>query len=527
MKAMNQPLSILLCALGGEGGGVLADWLVEVARHAGHPAQATSIPGVAQRTGATTYYLEIMPVPSSELDGRQPVLGLNPLPGRLDALVSSELLETARQIGLGMASSQRTLVISASNRTLTTGEKMVMGDGRRDEGSLVQLLAAHSLRHHVLDMAQLSREAGTVVSAVMLGCIAASGLLPFTRAHYDAVLSGDSASARASRKGFELAFAVMQGQRSQQRAVEQLMAPLAAQVPPPLPAALAAQFPASVHDMLTLGHARLLEYQGAAYARLYVQRLLRILQAEQGATPGRDDVPVTRETARWLALWMAFDDIMRVADLKSRASRWSRVRQEVRAGEHDVLKVYDHFKPGIPEIAGLLPTAWAARLLRWDAERVARGQAAWAMPIQVARHSVLGQLALRLLAMLRVLRPLGSRYAQEQALIGQWLGGLEQACAESPALALEIARCGQLIKGYGSTHARGQQNLLHILRHLGTGNPSPASARAAAIARVREAALQDEAGLALDQTLRAHGAPAREPKAQPIRWMRNPRTGKT
>ena len=100
---MTQALSILLCALGGEGGGVLADWLVAVARHAGYPAQATSIPGVAQRTGATTYYLEIYPVPLNQLNGRLPVLGLNPLPGRLDALVSSELLETARQIGNGLA----------------------------------------------------------------------------------------------------------------------------------------------------------------------------------------------------------------------------------------------------------------------------------------------------------------------------------------------------------------------------------------------------------------------------------------
>ena len=528
MTPMTQPISLLLCALGGEGGGVLADWLVAVARHADHPAQATSIPGVAQRTGATTYYLEIMPVPRSALGGRRPVLGLNPLPGRLDALVSSELLETARQISLGMASSQRTLVISASSRTLTTSEKMVMGDGRRDEAGLLSLLAAHSQCHHVLDMGQLSREAGTVVSAVMLGCIAASGLLPFTRAHYEAVLSGDSVSARASRKGFDLAFAVMEGQRSQQRAVEQLMAAPAAGLPPPLPSDVAAQFPAPVHEMLALGHARMLEYQGSTYARLYVQRLSRILQAEQRATQSRHDAPVTRETARWLALWMAFDDIMRVADLKSRASRWSRVRQEVRAGEHDVLKVYDHFKPGIPEIAGLLPTAWATRLLRWDAARVARGQAAWAMPIKVARHSVGGQLALRLLARLRVLRPLGSRYAQEQALIEQWLTAMEQACAQSPVLALEIARCGQLIKGYGSTHARGQQNLLHILRHfVGTENPAPATERAQAIARVREAALQDEAGQALDQALRQHGAPAREPKAQPIRWMRNPRTGKT
>ncbi|HVQ04998.1 MAG TPA: indolepyruvate oxidoreductase, partial [Burkholderiaceae bacterium] len=54
----SRPITLLVCALGGEGGGVLAQWLVDVAIRAGHAAQSTSIPGVAQRTGATTYYLE-------------------------------------------------------------------------------------------------------------------------------------------------------------------------------------------------------------------------------------------------------------------------------------------------------------------------------------------------------------------------------------------------------------------------------------------------------------------------------------
>ena len=153
---MTQAVSILLCALGGEGGGVLADWLVDVARIADYPAQATSIPGVAQRTGATTYYLEIYPISNSQLQGRQPVLGLNPLPGILDALVSSELLETARQIGNGFASSDRTCVVSSSSRALTTAEKMVMGDGRRQEAPLLDVISANSLKHYVLDMASLS-----------------------------------------------------------------------------------------------------------------------------------------------------------------------------------------------------------------------------------------------------------------------------------------------------------------------------------------------------------------------------------
>ena len=103
-----QPITLLICALGGEGGGVLSQWLVEAARAAGYAAQSTSIPGVAQRTGATTYYLELFPLPISQLGGQQPVLGLYPAPGALDALVSSELLETARQGSNGMSDAKRT-----------------------------------------------------------------------------------------------------------------------------------------------------------------------------------------------------------------------------------------------------------------------------------------------------------------------------------------------------------------------------------------------------------------------------------
>jgi len=525
---MTQPISILLCALGGEGGGVLADWLVDVARHAGYPAQATSIPGVAQRTGATTYYLEVYPLPHSQLQGRLPVLGLNPLPGRLDALVSSELLETARQISNGLASNDRTLVISASSRALTTAEKMTMGDGRRPEGPLLDVIAAHSLRHHVMDMARLCQESGTLVSAVMLGAIAGSGLLPFTREHYEAVLAGPSKAAQASLRGFALAFDLVTRQREQAQYVEQVMKPAAlapsATSSAVLPDAVAAKFPAVLHPMMGLAHQRLVEYQGPAYARLYVQRLERLLSAESASA----DAPVTAEATRWLALWMAFDDIIRVADLKSRASRWDRVTQEVKAKEGDVLKVYDHFKPGVPELAALLPQSLANRLLRWDRARVARGQAPWSMPLKVARHALWGMASLRLLASLRVLRPLGSRYQTEQALIEEWLSGIEAATRQSPALGLELARCGQLIKGYGSTNERGKDNLLHILRHVcGPSSKLPLQERAAAVAQIRQAALQDEAGQALDQALLQHGAPARPIKEQPVLWMKNPRLQKT
>ena len=81
----------------------------------------------------------------------------------------------------------------------------------------------------------------------------------------------------------------------------------------------------------------------------------------------------------------------------------------------------------------------------------------------------------------------------------------------------ELALCGRLIKGYGSTNERGKANLLHIIEHLAVTD-RPAQARAQAVRAAREAALADEAGSALDKALLAHGAPARPLREQTIRF---------
>ncbi|OYV01601.1 MAG: hypothetical protein CFE45_04140 [Burkholderiales bacterium PBB5] len=247
-----------------------------------------------------------------------------------------------------------------------------------------------------------------------------------------------------------------------------------------------------------------------------------MVQAERLAgdgAPGGD--PASTEAARWLALWMAFDDIVRVADLKSRASRFERVAREAGARGGELLQVHDHFKPGVPEVAALLPARWAQALQRWDARRQARGLDAWALPLKIASHSVAGLLALRLLAGARRLRRIGSRFAVEQALIERWLAALQYGLAEDAALGLAIARCGRLIKGYGSTNERGKHHLLHLIDQLALV-PALGSAaqRAQAVDAALAAALADEGGQALDRALMAHGAPPRPVVAQPIRWHR-------
>jgi indolepyruvate ferredoxin oxidoreductase, beta subunit len=517
-----RPISLLVCALGGEGGGVLSQWLVDVAREAGYAAQSTSIPGVAQRTGATTYYIEVFPRPIAALQGRQPVFSLNPVPGALDALVSSELLETARQVGNGMGTPDRTLVITSSARTFTTQERMHLADGRADSAPWLQLVRDFSREHHVFDMGALAREAGTVVSSVMLGAIAGSRLFPFAREQYERVVRASGGGAQASLRGFAAAY-----ERVANAGTTGCHAGLDGACPGPDPrasrtsreTAQLSDLPEPVREIVALGHARMLEYQDRAYADLYLQRVQMVLAAErQGDPDSRHGFATTRETARWLALWMAFDDIVRVAALKSRAARWERVRREVKAGDADLLRVYDHFKPGAPEFAALLPPALAQRVLRWDRTRAAKGKAPWALPLKVGTHSVGGLLALRILAGLKWLRVRGSRYQFEQQMIVKWLGGITAGTRRDWPLGHEIAQCGRLIKGYGATNERGKENLLHVLDHL--AQRPDASAAAQAIAAARAAALADEAGTALDAALVQHGAPPRPVKAVPIRFVR-------
>ena len=247
-----------------------------------------------------------------------------------------------------------------------------------------------------------------------------------------------------------------------------------------------------------------------------------MLAAERaGDADAANGFATTRETARHLALWMAFDDIVRVAELKCRAARFERVRTEARAADAELLRVHDHFKPGMAELAALLPAALATALTRWERRRIARGRNALALPIKLPSHTVTGLLALRMLAACKGLRRHGSRFEAEQSMIERWLAAVEHGARADAALGRELAECGRLIKGYGATFERGKDNLLHVVEHLArAAHFETPAARAAAIAAARRAALADDAGTALDQTLVRHGAAPRPLKEQPMHWVR-------
>jgi indolepyruvate ferredoxin oxidoreductase beta subunit len=421
MTAARAPTTMLIAALGGQGGGVLTQWIAQAARAEGLAVQTTSTPGVSQRTGATSYYVEIADAPG-------PVLALAPVPGRVDVLVCSELLEAARMIERGLCTPARTVVIASTHRVYTTREKMSGGDGRFDGDRIVAAIHALARRAVLLDMEALRRRHRAAISAALFGAIAGSGTVALSRPACEGAIRAAGVGVRASLAAFDEAFV-----RASSGAHGQGAAPPRA---------------ASLGDITTAGVAELTAFQDARYARQFIERVDRLSGA---ASSGAMDEAL-REGARSLALWMAYDDVIRVAAAKSKASRLARIRREVDAGADDIVRVRDFLKPGTAEVAAILPVrlgAWLERRSQGAHERNGRG-------MTIETSSVSGALAMRLLAGLRPLRRHSLRFAREQVAIDRWLVRLERELATGTARsALGIARLPRLRKGYGATHAAG------------------------------------------------------------------------
>jgi len=443
--------SILVGALGGEGGGVLMDWIVHCARMSGLAVQATSVPGVAQRTGSTSYYIEMCEKP---VTGPAPVFALIPMPGRVDFVAASEFVEAARMMERGFVSPTRTVLIASTSRAYTTVEKMQMGDGRFNSELIMAAGRELAKRLVTLDLDRLARESGTVVSASLFGSLAGVGAFPWDRATCEAAI-GSGAAARASRAGFNAAF-------------EATSATIAS-TPPPDGAAAAAKpalaaspknlerfaaLPPEVRELAELGYARCIDYQDAAYADLYASRLLQL--AAVNGEEGLERTHALAEAARRLALWMTYEDISRVADLKTRAARFAKIRAEAEMSDDQILTITEYLKPGADEIAAILP----ARLGAWFMRRVnAKGAPGviW-RGLHVATTSLHGYFTLRALAQFRRSRRASLRFGKEQVAIETWLSAMRAALAASPSFAAALAELPRLLKGYGETQARGQSN---------------------------------------------------------------------
>ena len=492
-----RPITIAIVALGGEGGGVLADWIVDLAEHGGFLAQATSVPGVAQRTGATIYYVELFAKAAARAAGREPVLGLLPMPGDVDVVLASELMEAARAIERGFITPERTLLIASTHRVFSMTERIALADGRVDAPALLSACRQAANKLVAFDMAALADATGSVLSAVLFGALAGAGALPMARPAFEAAIRrgqvGVTQSLAAFAAGFEAARAGDAASPAPDAAED-----LADAVAPPLRELIreAAQDYGEAGIVVAAALKRLGDYQDADYARNFLARLARFRRLEQrhGDGSGR----LLAELARQLALGMAYEDTIRVAELKIRPSRLARVRAEVQVAPDQILEIAEFFHPRVQEIADTLPAATGRWLIRTDwarrfLERVLRKGKI------VKTTSVSGFLLLHALAKLKPLRRRSLRFASEQAALAGWLDLVAEAATSDYGLALEIARMRGLVKGYGDTLERGRakfDKLAAVLPRLRTRDNGGAQ-----LGDLIKSALADEKGRALDKAI--------------------------
>ena len=501
MSAPRRPISILVAALGGQGGGVLTDWIVAAAEHAGLPVQATSIPGVAQRTGATTYYLEIYP--EAVAAGVEPVFSLYPMPGDVDVIMASELLEAGRTLEMDYASPERTTLIASTHRLFAIGEKMALGNGIFPTDRVVEAAKELTRRLIACDALAVARAAGSEVNAVLLGALAAAGVLPLAPSDFETAIREGGVAVERNLAGFKAGMDMAAGGSAPEAAAPPSWSVARAEHARELgargPAFLElvgrveTEFPARLQPTLGEAVARLIDYQGVAYAESFLERVRRVRAADPQSV-------VTERFAKRLAVWMSYEDAIRVADLKTRARRFERIRREHGAADHQVLRVTDYLKPDLDELYGILPLALGAPIARWCEARWPEGRPTIGQHVRTT--SVLGYARVWALGRLRFLRPTSLRAQREFALIDRWQAAVLDTLALDAPLAAEVADMATVVRGYGEVRRRLSTAFVRVLDDVLARAVARDRAQGAGYARSRDVVrnarqklLADEKGL--------------------------------
>jgi indolepyruvate ferredoxin oxidoreductase beta subunit len=247
--------------------------------------------------------------------------------------------------------------------------------------------------------------------------------------------------------------------------------------------------------MVAAGLRRVVDFQDLAYGKEYLGLLDDILKFDN-ASKG---YALTTAAAKYLAVAMAYDDVYRVADLKTRASRFTRVRAEIGVNDDQLVYTTEFMHPRMDEVAGSLP----ARLGRFIESRPGLMQALDRVVNRgrrVRTTSLRWFLALYVLGGMKRFRRGTLRHANEAAHRDAWLARAKAVVGRDYELAVEILNNRRLVKGYSDTHARGLSKFDRVM--MAAAKLEGRQDAAEWVRRLREAALKDEEGVALDGALK-------------------------
>jgi hypothetical protein len=255
-------------------------------------------------------------------------------------------------------------------------------------------------------------------------------------------------------------------------------------VPPFLPDGL----PDTVVPIASEGIERLIDYQGAGYAQLYVDRLKRFIGRR-----GVDDA-LFGDIARLLAMRMSYDDPIRIAQTKLAELDAGAAKATTRTAD-DIKKFrWDELVEALPA-AVADPVLGVLDWMGWRHRPVSIG------------FSTAGRFGIRRLkieAGLRRWRLFSVRYGSERAWVERWLHMIDRALNKQPRAAAEIVQTATIIHDYGDVYRQGLADWHLIIDGLAKPTFDGALALpdlAGAVREARAAAMPDPRQAALKRAI--------------------------
>jgi indolepyruvate ferredoxin oxidoreductase beta subunit len=448
-----QRISVLIAAVGGQGGHILGEWLLAAARLADWQARGVGLPGLSQRGGATIYYLELAHGPEAE----KTVFCPFPVSGDLDIILGQELLELVR--AACRYGGDKCKIVGSTHRIYTVQERLTQQPELLSEGDARELLKGRCERAILFDASRAAREEGldqVAANSVLLGALAASGFLPLSAECFEEAIRqtgpAPETNLRAFRAGVKAARQTLDAAASELRIAESAPYESAAErsLPRSIRRDIGYRAMAAVPQLTPIvseAARQLTAYQSAAYARLYLAMVQAAFNLDIERNDGRYDL--TAEFARVLAVRMTLEDMFRVAELKTDPNRFSQIRLELGAGSDEILHITDYLCPQVEQIVGALPDALARSLLRLLAPIRFRS-----LPMRVSTSSIPGYFLLRSMAALKFLRPLSWNFRQEEKWIRLYARRVMNCARADHELGVLAASAGELVKGYGDTRRK-------------------------------------------------------------------------
>ena len=468
MQGKNDLIKILVPAVGGQGGGVLTEWLVQAFFKEEFDVQGISLPGLSQRGGSTVYYLEAYPKPE---EGKQVIFAQFPVPGEVDIIVAQEFLELGRALELGYGSDITTIVTS-THRIYSTLEKMPIGSGIYSDENLRKLARAFSSDLIELNALELSKENGMdelAVNAILLGALCASGALPVKKDSYIAAIEEVGVAVKSNLRAFEVGWEYISSNKYQAKDADsaedwnkfvrertQKLEGEEREEYLSRVSEIEGKYPQNTWKILAESVFRLKEYQSLKYADRYLSMVDEVFEIDESVKGG--GFKLTEHYAKNLALLMSYEDGIRVAELKINSERFKRIKENMRLRDDQVFKVVDYLKPDAEEVYGLLPYYLVSPVLSFTRtslfKKIWRRKRPLTFGQTPTTNSFSGFARLWLLTKIKFMRPQSYRYKKEYALIKKYTESVKIYSKYDYKLGCLAARSAGVVKGYGKVRRR-------------------------------------------------------------------------